>query len=87
MAELVGAELYTGAALLTRGMTLRNLGRLGRAAADFERAASLHERHGSNRVAWAYANLAFVYENRGALASARRLFENALPIAERAPDV
>jgi ATP/maltotriose-dependent transcriptional regulator MalT/DNA-binding SARP family transcriptional activator len=86
LAEFAGAELYTAAALLARGSNLYRLGRLDRAAPDLERAASLFERYRSSRVARARANLAFVHELRGALSVARRLYEEALPIAERVRD-
>jgi DNA-binding SARP family transcriptional activator len=86
LAELAGAELYIAAALVTRGSNLRHFGRLDGAVSDLERASSLYQRYGSPRLARARGNLAYLHELRGALAVARRLYEEALPVAERGGD-
>ena len=86
LAELAGAELYIAAALVTRGSNLRHVGRLDGAVSDLERASSLYQRYGSPRLARARGNLAYLHELRGALAVARRLYDEALPIAERGGD-
>lgn len=86
LAELTGAGAYIAAALLTRGMKLRELCRFEDAASDLARARSLLERLGSRRLARALANLAVVHELRGDIALARKLYSEALPIAERSHD-
>jgi DNA-binding SARP family transcriptional activator len=86
LAELAGSENYTALALLARGMNLLHLGRLDRAASDLERALSIYERQRSGSVARAQGYLAGVHEARGALVSARRLYEAALPTAEEIGD-
>jgi DNA-binding SARP family transcriptional activator len=86
LAELAGAELYIASALVTRGSSLGHFGRLDGAVSDLERASSIYQRYGSLRLARARGNLAYVNELRGSLAVARRLYEEALPVAESGGD-
>ena len=78
LAELAGAGLYLARALNARGENYLAVGRFDDAVADFRRALSLWERHGSARRAWALMSLASVARHRGDLAYARTAYREAL---------
>jgi DNA-binding SARP family transcriptional activator len=86
LAELAGADLSLAAALHSRGSNRRQMGRLDEAAADLERARSLWMRHGSNRVGWELSDLGAVFLERGDLARARAMLEQALSAIEQHPE-
>ena len=84
LAELAGAGLYLARGLNARGENYLALGRFDDAVADFRRALSLWEQHGSVRRAWALMSLASVARQRGDLAYARAAYEEALEASEDA---
>jgi tetratricopeptide (TPR) repeat protein len=83
-AELAGAPLYLARALNARGENALALGRFDDAGADFRRALSLWEQHGSARRAWALMSLASVARQRGDLTYARAAFREALEASDDA---
>jgi DNA-binding SARP family transcriptional activator len=55
--------------------------------ADFEHSKALYQRAGSLHAAWPLLNLGTVFRERGDLAMARAMLEEALSLAERSEDV
>ncbi|MGH7572250.1 MAG: tetratricopeptide repeat protein [Gemmatimonadota bacterium] len=86
-AELSGYTERLALALNNRGWTRFHLGRLEEAIGDTQRAKALYESAGSIRVAWPLMNLGAVYRERGDLALARAVLDEALALAERMGDV
>jgi ATP/maltotriose-dependent transcriptional regulator MalT/DNA-binding SARP family transcriptional activator len=72
--------------LLKRGEAYLYLGRLDEAVADFRAAESIYKRFGSLRVARALTDLGDVYLERGDLALARAVLEQAIELGREAND-
>lgn len=86
-AELSGYAERLALALNNRGWTHFHEGRLEEAIGDLQRSRALYKRAGSSRVGWPLMNLGAVYRERGDLALARAVLEEALTLAERSEDV
>jgi DNA-binding SARP family transcriptional activator/tetratricopeptide (TPR) repeat protein len=87
LADLGGFGTFRALALTNRGESRLRLGRLEEAIADLEVARSIHQRMGSDDVAYPLGILGDVYRERGDLALARAAYEEAARRADSMGDV
>jgi DNA-binding SARP family transcriptional activator len=86
LSDLTGFTVFRALALTNRGHARFRLGRLEEATADFEASKALYQRAGSRMVCYPLALLGDVYRERGHLALAQALYEEALARAEESGD-
>jgi ATP/maltotriose-dependent transcriptional regulator MalT/DNA-binding SARP family transcriptional activator len=87
LAELAGYTEILARARVNRGFARFHLGRLEEAIADLEEARAIYRKSGSNRILWPVIFLGAVFRERGDLALARALLEEARDMVERASEV
>jgi ATP/maltotriose-dependent transcriptional regulator MalT/DNA-binding SARP family transcriptional activator len=86
LGELTGYSDRLAQALNNRCGSKWRLGRQDEALADLERARAIYARSGSHHICWPLKNLGILYRERGDLALARGVIEEALERAEQSGD-
>ncbi len=87
LADMTGFQLWRAMSLSNRAQVLGSRGRLEEAVADLEQSREIFRRMGSSLESYPLAQMGDVYQSRGEGALARAAYEEAIRLAEEAPDL